>query len=346
MDHTLITSPIPRLEDIAVRLIDTPETIEPDIIDGLLPRKGALVIAGETNIGKTLLALEVCSSLSSGEPLWGQLQPRMQAKKILYVLAEHYAGIVQNLWRVTKLPMTDTTFLLAPEHMSKLGDGNGQFLVVRGNRNQSAIEALKFWAQGCDLIVFDPLAAMINGVDAENDNLQMRMLLNVITDIAIENGAACIVLAHQGKPMMDQKGQEQRRKSYAIRGASAIEDAATNIFYFGAAGTMEIEGTTLRAYELTLRKYKGIAPESYSLYRDKTTLVHGLAKTSGPFVTARKADLRAKIQRIQEYHRKFDYDTALSIVAVCEGISVTTAKRWLGLTEDEVRLDWPPGAVV
>ena len=91
---------IPSLEEVAVQITaDIPEA-DPDIIPGLLPKAGQLVIAGETNVGKSLVALEICSALTTGQPLWGEdkLTPLIRAKRILYVLGEYYNEVIQRLW--------------------------------------------------------------------------------------------------------------------------------------------------------------------------------------------------------------------------------------------------------
>ena len=111
-------SPIPDLEAVGIPITSPIEEGPPDAIPGLLPRRGQLVIAGETDIGKSLVALEICSCLTTGNPLWGELKPTIRARKILYILGEHYLGVIQRLWQLTKLPMNDTVWLLGPEQLS------------------------------------------------------------------------------------------------------------------------------------------------------------------------------------------------------------------------------------
>lgn len=323
--NDVLTSPVPPLETIGLRLNAPPDDGPPDIIEGLLPREGELVIAGETNIGKSLLALEICSSLSTGLPLWGQLEPKLQARKILYILGEHYAAVIQRLLQVTQLPMADTAYIIAPQQIGM----TDKFLVAAGHTNTQAIEKMKVWAEGCDLVVFDPLSAFVSGVDIENDNVQMRQTLDNMSYVAQSVGAACLVLAHQGKPMMDQQGVEKRRTTYAIRGASAIEDAATNIFYFSTAGEVKHDGGSLKTFDLTMRKYKGLAPSKYTLYRDPTRLTHSISLAGTPFTDNRKAQWREKIGRIQERHPHINHATAMSLVAATEGIPVGVIKNLL-----------------
>jgi RecA-family ATPase len=322
-DIDVTASPIPALERIATRLIDPVSEGPPDIIPGFLPRQGQLVIAGATNVGKSLAALEVCSSLSTGRPLWGELEPSMQARKILYILGEHYNEVIQRLWQHTKLPMTDQVFLLGPEQL-----GYDKWLVAQGRPNPTAIAKLSKWAEGVDLIVFDPLSAFVTGVDTENDNIQMRLVLDSMSLIAKVSGASCIVLAHQGKPSIDKDGNERARTSYAVRGASAIEDAATNIFYMSPAAGEKGEKGSAQIYSMIQRKYKGLAPPEYRLLRDNATLTHSLLGNR-PFVEVQKIAAQAEVSRIQQAMPNMSFADAIAAVAAVRGVDERTVRRYL-----------------
>lgn len=299
----------------------------PDLFPGLLPLHGELVIAGETNVGKSLISLEIVSAAATGKPLWGELEPTKRVKKALYILGEHYVEVIQRLLKVTRLPMPDDVFILGPEQLVY-----DKWLVTRGQPNVVAIEKFMKWARGCELIVFDPFSAFVSGQEVENDNITMRLVLDTMSLVAQTAGAACLVLAHQGKPTINQFGQETKRKSYAIRGASAVEDAATNIYYMdkgttdGAAIESETGG---KVYELICRKYKGAAPAKFTLLRDRETLTHTLISDK-PFEAIRKIDLRQKLSRVMEANPKWDHETCLRQVAAFEGKSVSTVQRWLG----------------
>lgn len=325
----LHASPIPDLEDIAIPITSPVEEGPPDIIPGLLPRQGQLVIAGETDIGKSLVALEICSSLTTENPLWGELVPTLKADKILYILGEHYNGVIQRLWQHTRLPMSDKVFLLGPEQLSY-----DKWLVANGKPNMQAISKFQKWAGGVDLVVFDPFSAFVTGVDVENDNIQMRLVLDTMSLISQTVGASCLVLAHQGKPMIDKFGQEHSRKSYAIRGASAIEDAATNIFYMGRAegASSAAQRADMPILSLTRRKYKGEAPPEYRLLRDTTTLVHTLLGNR-PFVEVQKISTQAKVAKMQAAFPDMEFREIIRAVAVMNDQSEQTIKRYLGIVK-------------
>ena len=324
-----ITSPFPSLEEIAVKM-DGPIPEGPeDLIPGFMPKQGQLVISGETNVGKTLAAIETISSLITGTPLWGQLQPTKRIGKVLYVLGEHYPEVVQRLLLKTKLPVNNQVFLLGPEQL-----GYDKWFVAKGQPNLQAIDKFKRWAEGCDLVVFDPLSAFCIGAEVEQDNVTMRLVLDSMSLIAQHANASCLVLAHQGKPLMDHQGKEHTRKSYAIRGASGIEDAATNIFYMGKSESTDPSQRVADGliYEMRQRKYKGNAPDSYRLLRNPETLTHTLLGNK-PYADVLKIAAQAKVARLQAFNPQIGYRTAIDIVAAIDGVSSETLKRHLGVVQ-------------
>lgn len=323
------SGPVPSLEEVAIRMNGPIREGPADLIPGLLPSQGELVIAGETNCGKSLLSLEIISSCMTGRPLWGELEPTKTLKKVLYVLGEHYVEVIQKLLKHTQLPMPDNVYIMGPEQLMY-----DKWIVARGQPNVPGINKFMKWADGCDLIVFDPLASFVSGSEVENDNITMRLVIDTMSLIAQTAGASCIINAHLGKPIINQMGQETKRTSYAIRGASAVEDAATNIFYMGRAGNEAVEQATGGAtFELVCRKYKGEAPGKFTLLRNRETLTHSLISDK-PFEAVRKLDIRAKVARLQEKNPQINDRTAIELVASMEGKPVDTIKRWMGLLID------------
>lgn len=299
----------------------------PDLIPGLVPKQGQLVIAGETNIGKSLIALEIVSSLVTGNPLWGELVPTSKAKRVLYVLGEHYNDVIKKLWLKTCLPMTEDVHLYGPEDLK----GN-KWLVQNGKQNVEGIDQLCKAAAGCDLLVFDPLAAFFLGTDAENDNPGMRLVLDTLSMIAQTVGASSLILAHQGKPTMGKDGQEFTRSKYAIRGASSVEDAATNIFYMGHLQGNSGAATGAdqsRLFSIRCRKYKGEAPDEYKLLRDRDKLTHSVLGNR-PFIEARKSEIQAKVGRLQIAFPDKSMKEILEIISTSEGYHENTIRNYLG----------------
>lgn len=241
--------------------IESPSPVHTeDLIPGLLPSRGHLLITGETEVGKTLIALEIAQSVLTGHKLWGLLTPTRTVEQVLYVLGEHDEEVVKGLWRKTGL-------MVPPHSLALIGPEHRHVLVARGLLSHHSQTVLTEWAKGCGLLIFDPLAAFVAGADVENDNVQMRTLINAMATIAKANQAALMILHHMGKPWRDwQTGQERHRETYASRGGSAIEDAVTACFYMERAGADQ--------YKLIKRKYKGTAPSLYRLTRNPDTFCH------------------------------------------------------------------------
>ena len=322
-------SPFPELEVLGERLTSPIRPGPPDLIPGFLPRRGQLVIAGETNVGKTTTALEICSAVTTGLPLWGELKPTETIGRILYVLGEHYNDIVKSLWRITGLPMSDDVWILGPEQL-----GVDKWLVQSGRQNPQAIEKFLTWAKGADLIVFDPLSAFLTGSDAENDNIQMRLVLDSMSYISQHVGASCLVLAHQGKPAIGKDGKEHARTKYAIRGASAIEDAATNIFYMSRAeGASQVAETRdSQVFAMRKRKYKGEAPDEYRLVRDKHRLVHTLLGNR-PYVEVRQIETQAMYSRFSIAFPESKIGDLVKMVSAATTQSESSVRRALEMKE-------------
>lgn len=323
MDQYSISGPTPSLESLAIRLTD-PLPIGPvDLIPGFIPRGGFVIVAGSTNCGKSLASLEVVSALVTGKPLWGELQPTLQAKRVLYVLGEHSVDVIHRLAVHTGLVFTDDVFVLGPEQL-----GINKWLAINGQPNLIALEKFKRWAEGVDFIVFDPLSAFLAG--DENDSIQMRIVLDQMSLIAQTVKATCLVLAHQGKPFISKDGHEHKRETYAVRGSSAIEDTAMAVFYLSKDDSSPMKDAQI--FDLKCRKYKGNVPDSYRLLRDPSNLTHTLLGNK-PFVSVQKIATQGDIARILAYQPDLGYREAVRLVAAVRGVSEATIKRHLGLSE-------------
>lgn len=242
-----------------------PEPGPPDLIPGLLPRHGHLLIAGETDVGKTTVALEIAQAALDGKPLWGTGPTATSTiSRVAYIMGEHHESVVQSLWRLMDFG-GEPAIKIRPPSLRRA-------LVSRGVLMERGITDLKDWCSDSQAIIFDPLNAFTAGSDVENDAVNMRACINAMQDVA--GGAALLILGHMGKPYYDQKRQKyEHRTSYASRGSSAIEDSVTSCYYMVAEG-----GPATEHFRLLRRKYKGDAPSFYLLRRDsrnRHTLLSG-----------------------------------------------------------------------
>ena len=93
--------------------------------------------------------------------------------------------------------------------------------IVDGEHMADMLASAK--AIGASLVILDPLISLHQA--SENDNVQMRAVFDVISQIAVEANCAVLIVSHTGKP---DKGSSKgfAGDSYASRGASAQPDAA------------------------------------------------------------------------------------------------------------------------
>ena len=260
------------LEKLAIPqgvLADDPLPPEsPELIPGILLSYGATGIIGQKETGKSLISLEIQHSLLTGEPLWGSIKPAKVLDKTVHFLAEHASPVLMGLYQRTGMSATGKLRIFGPEHLQ----GN-KLIVSNGTRREEAISFYKKLAAGAGLVVFDPLAAFIQGQSAENDNAPMRSLVDAMIEIGTSTGAACLILGHQGKPTYFQ-GKQIKRTSYATRGASGSEDAMSAVHYLDKATGVTIDGKSL--YELVPTHFKGYKQSKFNLLRDPKTLRHTL----------------------------------------------------------------------
>ena len=225
----------------------------PYLIEGLLPDRGTAGIIGESNVGKSALGLEIAASMITGEPLWGYLKPTKRLDRVAYVLGEHSERVIRRLFRHMWPNLRDRKaigrhlWLIGPEDILP-----SRAIIAGGQVQQALVERLVLSVQGAGLVIWDPLAGFLSGV-TEADNVTMRRAVETLGDISMRANAACLILAHMGKPQMGPEGVEYRRRTYAMRGASSQEDALTHIFYL-------VHGSKPSRYDLEVRKLKGHDP--------------------------------------------------------------------------------------
>lgn len=252
---------------------ETPETWLEDpippgptwLIPQFLPNHGYFQITGETDVGKSLLSLEIIHSLVTKAPLWGAFTPEYTLANVAYFLGEHGEVDLKQKWQLLGHQI--------PSHSVRIIEASLP-IVSRGILSYDAIAYYAQKAHGTQFILFDPLAAYLDGPDAENDNLAMRQLTNAFREIGRRVGAQVCGNHHFGKPQYDERTRSYRhREKYAGRGASAIEDATTTGWYM----TKETYHNQV-AFRLTPNKPKGDYPAFIILKRDDVTLRHTVLK--------------------------------------------------------------------
>jgi RecA-family ATPase len=262
---------------------------DPQIIPGLLPKQGKVLITGETHSGKSLIALEIAHAAITGQPLWDEIEVASPVKRVLYILAEHYIKSLVELWNRTqrKVPMK-TLWTVGPDKFP-----NHHF-VVAGLHKQDNIYQVKKWVQDgqFDMVILDPLSAFFSGANASNDESTVRGAFECIDMILQPTGGTCLMLGHMGKPVLID-GVFRHRKKGATSGSMAYENAATAVFYLTQFD---------KNFRLECIKYKGLIPPAYTLIRDgdddpTKPLKHRLLITDE--IERKRRSVRTKFQELK-----------------------------------------------
>jgi RecA-family ATPase len=181
----------------------------PNVIDkGIQPEGGGLILVGESGIGKSLILTEWAVCLMMGWEIMGFNVPK--ARRVYVFQAENPLQQVQfRLKRIIKgLGITNP-----PDHLF-FSDPKAQYDV--GNIKTLAAMIAMIKDKGADVFMIDPLSSFHQADENKND--VMRRMLDNVTYISRETGAASTIVHHFGKPVQD------RGTAYRYRGATAIKD--------------------------------------------------------------------------------------------------------------------------
>jgi RecA-family ATPase len=297
---------------IGVRFVDPLPPAPPELIPGFLPMSGTTLIAGPTNVGKSLLAIEIASAVTTGQPLWGHLKPVRRLQNVRYLLGEHQTRTIHELYHLTGLPMGKHGRIIGPDCLPKT-----KAIVGKNGTDADVLDEYRKLLAGAELLIVDPLTAFVSGANVENDNSAMRATVDALNLLGSENGAPVIVLGHFGKPQEGADGEEVHRGSYATRGASSTEDAFENVFYLTEKDDW---------FELRNRKRKGVQPKPMKLHRDKTTRTHSLLVSSRPTIEIEQGRFNTTMRKVLKVG--VSATEAVKVVAAVHNISESTAWRW------------------
>jgi hypothetical protein len=238
-------------------ICDLPSDNHTPIIDkGIMPYNSHILIAGESGVGKSMLRLEIALHLAMGWPWMDFHVPRARTVAIFqFENSEH-----TEQFRINKMLAGMETTVRAIGDRIKYVKRDERFnLTLKGDREKlfNRVKDL-----GCEVIVYDCLSNLHSA--NENDNVKMREVLDVLTDINARLGTSCIVIHHFGKPSEYEKGNTWR-----IRGASSIMDwAYTAMTFTGKAH----EDKTLRKIEF-VKVRDGKQPKPFLVERDPETFL-------------------------------------------------------------------------
>lgn len=246
IDRTKWFEPPSNAIDVS-KLLNTEYDKRPAIIShGVLHENEGLLIAGEGGVGKSMLRLEIALHLAMGWQMWHYFDiPR--AKRVLIMQYENSERTEQVRLKmmmdglgITQIPRNGITWIKrTKENRPDLTKKQGV------DRLFELVAEIK-----PHVVVFDCLSNLHSA--PENDNVRMRNVMDVFTDLNATLGVSSIVIHHFGKPT------EGSQNKYRVRGASGITDWADCVFTYSHK---KHESRVLRYLENTkMRNAREIRP--------------------------------------------------------------------------------------
>ena len=324
-----------------------PESSGDPLVDGLLDRGALSVLYGDSNTGKSFVALDMAFHVSTGRP-WNGRATRKGA--VVYVVAEGGRGVHKRtaaLCRHHGAEGDDPLFDLIVQPLNLLTPGADLKPLIEAVRASAAD-----FGTPVEMIVIDTLSRVLAGGD-ENSSVDMGALVKNLDRLRESTGAHVAVVHHTGKD-----------KARGARGHSLLR-AATDT-------ELEVAGGKLRATKQ--RDIEGGFECAFGLHvvpvgtdrngRPMTSCVvdwRASVSVSDPLPeTGAEADARAAFEKWRDHLARSEAgDTARSTFSTGEsqafltepspesgGVSEATAKRWmahwgsLGLARKEKRGQW------
>lgn len=250
------------LSELLNRNFDSREDIigEKILVDG-----GSLILAGSSGVGKSLITLEMAISLAAGTNLYADRIIIPKSRKVLIFQSENAPFEVrQRINKMTKGSIPDGIFINSDTvYNFNIADNYFSEYLIRTVRETRV-----------DVIIIDPLSSFHHY--NENDNSQMRSVLDSITNISRETGAATIIVHHYGKQL------DNRADGNKLRGATSIKDAVDTIITLERR-RQKNENT----FRMNFEKVRyGVSPKPIDLVRDEITLLHDLTSDEGVKVSS------------------------------------------------------------
>ena len=187
---------------------------------------GALLITGETGVGKSSLIAQMAISFSIGAEFFG-IKPRgllksmiIQAENDAGDIAEEVQGVINGLGVADREDEIDQGVLFFEE------------TIATGEQFADRLAAL-LSKYPCDLVFVDPLLAFLGG-DVNRQDVVSKFLRNQINPILKRTGAAMVLTHHVGKP--SQNPAFKRSNVYGGIGTSDIQNWARAIMAVNDAG--------------------------------------------------------------------------------------------------------------
>ena len=172
--------------------------------DELLLKKGRTSVAGETNVGKSLFALQFGICLAMGAPFLTFNIPK--ARRVLLVQFEMLDNVITD----RLIPMTNSMLEKYPDNRDMLAKNleiiSADKKALFENAYTKIAGNLRAAKEPFDVLIIDNLYTSTNLDTVRNDQLQI--LIGQLEEIRIEFDVAMLLVQHHKKPSGDSKQTE------------------------------------------------------------------------------------------------------------------------------------------
>lgn len=185
------------------------------LVDGILPKRAAVLLAGDPGAGKTLLAFDIALHQAHGLPWMGR---KTQPSSTLFLAGEGFGGLGARL-RAWKLLHPDA--VMQPGCYVAIFDGVPNLTGETGIEELAALvqEAKDRFGSKPDCVTLDTLAAANPGGD-ENSVEGIGLVMNTLAELRRVVGCTTTLLHHL------RKGEPGSTPSlHSLRGSTGIPGA-------------------------------------------------------------------------------------------------------------------------
>lgn len=271
-------------------------------IENLLPTQGRLLVVAPGKTGKSIFCLQMVHCAAMGLPFLGFNVPRP--------LRVHYLD-----YEVGPIMMQDRLALMGREY-----DVPRNQLFVTSFPDPNDLVGTLDSVPDIDIFVVDPAISL--GYTDENNNAQIRRLLDNLHRECRERGAGVILVHHTRKSSRDPNVRD--RGMGEARGAGAFTDWMD----YGISLRTVTEGSS---YELTFLSRGGANPEPMTVQRDPESLTYSLQGTTIAMEQAAEDATREyKEANPMASSRILQADLARQLMGRT-GKGRTTVYRWMAL---------------
>jgi len=289
------------------------------VVSGLIPRRGVTLLTGEGGIGKSFVTLELAYSVASGSDFLGNFST-VQGPVLMLDLENDESTIALRARKITAGRQNGATASTSiPVFVARKGELPEARINLEKDRPAlcRAIEAY------CPvLLVIDPLVA-VHGHD-ENNNVEMRVVISTLQDIARQHNLAVVVVHHPRKRGLINDGGQM------IRGASDLRNAVdSHLFLRKASADRVLVEHDKSRHAQPLPKFTIELSDSED--GTATYIRYAGAATES---LEKEAAAREAIRSILEEHAQLQRGLLLSMVSA-QGIKKSTAERALSSLQQE-----------